>query len=219
MIGRFCCSIPGLTPPSFRLKAVTGGVSPLGTFLPPVEERGPIECQQCRAHHTLRGEAPWTTHPAVRNCRHRQSVGLGRRQGRWRRACSRSACVVTRAAAYRRAAIMPTSTTFSATPVWAVNSATVKETTAVARTSRSKSRSSRKPLRMFERYACSREPGHLFRWVYARPLTGMWEPRSGRERTTSGVRGDTAESGPSTCGCRLTRCRLQDFVDMRAGGS
>jgi len=59
MIGRFCCSIPGLTPPSFRLKAVTGGVSPLGTFLPPVEERGPIECQNAVPHHTLRGEARW----------------------------------------------------------------------------------------------------------------------------------------------------------------
>ena len=218
MSGRFGCSIPGLTPPSFRLKAVTGGVSPLGTFLPPVEERGPIECQQCRAPPHPQGRSALVRR--IRRCGTADMrVGLGRRQGRWRRACSRSACVVTRAAAYRRAAIMPTSTTFSATPVWAVNSATVKETTAVARTSRSKSRSSRKPLRMFERYPYSREPGHLFRWVYARPLTGMWEPGSGRERTTSGVRGDTAESGPSTCGCRLTRCRLQDFVDMRAGGS
>ena len=59
MIGRFCCSIPGLTPPSFRLKAVTGGVSPLGTFLPPVENVDRSNANNAVPHHTLRGEARW----------------------------------------------------------------------------------------------------------------------------------------------------------------
>jgi len=84
MIGRFCCSIPGLTPPSFRLKAVTGGVSPLGTFLSPVEERRTIKCHESRASPHPQGRTRWRAFPPeIHGERDDAPLTLETRPGDW----------------------------------------------------------------------------------------------------------------------------------------
>jgi len=66
---------PRLTPPSFRLTAVTGGGSPLGTFLSPGGGTwNRSNAKDAVPHHTLKGEAPW--HLATGGADHRTAAGL-----------------------------------------------------------------------------------------------------------------------------------------------